>query len=61
MKVLMIKAVCRCHDVGNARVRDAARGKVLERRSAAGAMRRYNSSQACGRGDAMVIVSESFC
>ena len=43
MKVLMIKAVRRCHGVGNLRVHDAAWGKVLERRSVnahvAGAMR----------------------
>ena len=61
----MIKAVRRCHDVSNVRFLDAAWGPVLERRSVkahvAGAVRRPNSAQACGGGDAMVSFSASHC
>ena len=66
MKVLMIKAVRRRHDVCNVRVLDAACGVSSREAQCESACWRRNaevklSTSACGGGDAMASDSESYC
>ena len=63
--MLKIKAVRRRHDVSNVRVLDAALGVSSREAQCESACCRRNArvklSPACGGGDAMVNVSESYC
>ena len=66
MKVLMIKAVRRRHDVSSVRVLDAACGVRSREAQCESACCRRNakeklSTSVCGGGDAMVSKSESYC